>query len=173
VTIEDVTVRCGGGRTILITGSSDAHLNHVTVQAGPYALEVGQDCVWTMISNCRFDGGMPPWYFRSDRKDGYTIAGTDVENGLGEQTVKTLAYCHRASGATTFEFCEFTNAHDLLLNGRDVVFRHWLCNINDDAIFVGDVATNLRISHNVYQKSLMAISVAGGSPIGSASLIAT
>jgi hypothetical protein len=168
VAIENLTVRCGGGRTVLITGSSDVHLDHVTVQAGPYALEVGQNCVRTRITNCWFDGGMPPWYFRSDRKDGYTIAESGIENGLGEQTIKTLVYCNRTSGATTFDFCEFTNAHDMLLNGKDVVFSHnWLRNINDDAIYVGDVATNLRISRNVFQKCLMAVSVAGGSAIGS------
>ncbi|MCW2762989.1 MAG: hypothetical protein JWR85_3190 [Marmoricola sp.] len=168
VTIENLTVRYGGGRTVHLTRSSDVHLDHVTVQAGPYALEVGQNCVRTEITNCWFDGGMPPWYFRSDRKDGYTIAATGVENGLGELTIKTLAYCHRTSGQTTFDSCEFTNAHDLLLNGSDVVFsNNWLRNINDDAIFVGDLATNLRISRNVFQKCLMAISVAGGSAIGS------
>ncbi|WP_374456925.1 right-handed parallel beta-helix repeat-containing protein [Nocardioides sp.] len=168
VTVENLTVRCGGGRTVLLTGCSDVTLDHVTVQAGPYALEVGQNCVRTRITNCTFDGGMPPWYFRSDRKDGYTIRGSGVENGLGEKTVKTLVYCHRTSGATTFDSCEFTNAHDLQLNGPDVVFsRNWVRNINDDALFVGDVATNLRISRNVFQKCLMVVSVAGGSAIGS------
>src|SRR4029453_12230076 len=95
VTIENLTGACGGGRPVLVTGSSDVHLDHVTVQAGPYALEVGQNCVRTTVTNCWFDGGMPPWYFRSDRKDGYTIAESGIENGLGEQTVKTLVYCHR------------------------------------------------------------------------------
>ncbi|CUR58443.1 hypothetical protein NOCA1140105 [metagenome] len=168
VTVENLTVRCGGGRTVLVTESVDTHLDHVTVQAGPYGMEVGQSCLRTRITNCWFDGGMPPWYFRSDRKDGYTIRASGVENGLGERTVKTLVYCHRTSGATTFDSCEFTNAHDMQLNGPDVVFtRNWIHNINDDAVFVGDVATNLRISRNVFQKCLMAISVAGGSAIKS------
>jgi hypothetical protein len=114
----------------------------------------------------RFDGGLPPWSFRSDRKNGYTIVGGE-KNGLAERTIRTLAYCHVSSSTTTFENCEFTNAHDILLNGPDTVFRHnWVHNINDDGVFVGRIATNLRITGNVFEKCLMVVSLASKSTSG-------
>jgi hypothetical protein len=110
--------------------------------------------------------GLPPWSFRSDRKDGYTIVGGE-ENGLAERTIITLAYCEPSSATTRFENCEFTNAHDVLLNGPDTVFRHnWVHNINDDAVFVGDAATNLRITGNVFEKCLTVLSLASKSTAG-------
>jgi hypothetical protein len=167
VHIENLTVRFGGGRTIRLESSSEVHFDHLTILAGPYALQVGDDCHRTVFTNTSFDGGMPPWYFRSDRKDGYTIAESLEPNGLGEQTLKTLVYCAKSSGSTTFDSCEFANAHDLQLNGDGVVFRrNWIHNINDDGIFVGKAALNLRISGNVFEKCLMALSVATDSAVG-------
>ena len=164
--LEHLTVRFGGGRSILIRFSNEVALDHLTVLAGPYGLEVGQNCERTTITNCAFDGGLPPWSFRSDRKDGYTILGGE-ENGLAARTIVTLAYCHLRSSTTTFENCEFINAHDFLLNGPDTVFRHnWVHNINDDAIFVGRTATNLRITGNVFEKCLMVVSLASTSVSG-------
>jgi hypothetical protein len=116
--LEHLTVRFGGGRSIRIRSSTEVALDHLTVLAGPYALEVGKDCERTTITN---DGGLPPWSFRSDRKNGYTMVGGE-KNGLAERTIRTLAYCHVSSSTTTFEDCEFTNPHDLLLNGPDTVF---------------------------------------------------
>ena len=67
------------------------------------------------------------------------IAATGRRNGLGEQTIKTLASCVRSSSATTFEHCEFLNAHDLLLNGPDVIFReNWVHNIDDDGTVLAE-----------------------------------
>jgi hypothetical protein len=103
--------------------SSEVALDHLTVLAGPYGLEVGKDCERTTITNCAFDGGLPLWSFSSDGKNGYTMVGGE-KNGLAERTIRTLAYCHASSSTTTFENCEFTNAHDFLLNGPDTVFRH-------------------------------------------------
>ena len=167
VHVEDLTVRFGGGRSIRLEDSTSVFLDHVNVLAGPYGLEVAPDCDFTTITNCRFDGGLPPWYFRSDRKDGYTIADGGGRNGLGEQTLKTLVYAEKGSSRTTYENCEFTNAHDIQLNGPDSVFRrNWVHNVNDDAIYVGDAATNLRISGNVFEKTLTVLSLASKSTAG-------
>jgi hypothetical protein len=164
--LENLTVRFGGGRTILITSSKEVFLDHLNVLAGPYGLAVGVDCDRTTVTNGVFDGGLPPWSFRSDRKDGYTIADGE-KNGLAEQTLKTLAYCETSSAKTRFENCEFINAHDLQLNGPDTVFRHnWVRNFNDDAIFVGNAATNLRITGNVIEKCLTVLSLASKSTAG-------
>ena len=164
--LEHLTVRFGGGRSILIRSSKEVALDHLTVLAGPYGLEVGKDCERTTITNCAFDGGLPPWSFRSDRKNGYTMVGGE-KNGLAERTIRTLAYSRGSSSTTTFENCEFTNAHDILLNGPNTVFRHnWVHNINDDGVFVGRTATNLRITGNVFEKCLTVVSLASTSKSG-------
>lgn len=167
VHIENLTVRFGGGRTIRLESSSDVHFDHLTVLAGPYGLQIGDGCRDTVFTNTLFDGGLPPWYFRSDRKDGYKIAGTLEPNGLGEQTLRGLMYSAKSSRSTVFDSCEFANAHDLQLNGGGVRFRrNWVHNINDDGIFVGEAAPDLRISGNVFAKCLFALSVATDSAVG-------
>ena len=164
--LKHLTVRFGGGRSIRLTSSTEVTLDHLTVLAGPYGLEVGQGCARTTVTHCAFDGGLPPWSFRSDRKDGYTIVGGE-KNGLAERTIVTLAFCRPGTSTTTFENCEFTNAHDVQLNGPDTVFRHnWVHNINDDGIFVGRTAMNLRITGNVFEKCLMVLSLASTSRSG-------
>jgi hypothetical protein len=164
--LEHLTVRFGGGRSIVVSSSDEVTLDHVIVRAGPYGLEVGEGCRRTTVTNCAFDGGLPPWSFRSDRKDGYTMAGGE-ENGLAERTIVTLSYCHPSSSTTRFENCDFTNAHDVLLNGPDTVFRHnWVHNINDDGVFVGRTAANLLITRNVFEKCLWAVSLASAATAG-------
>jgi hypothetical protein len=167
VTIENLTVRFGGGRTLRLESTDEVHFDHLAVLAGPYALQIADNCRRTTFTNTSFDGGMPPWYFRSDRKGDYTIKETGEENVLGRQTIVTLMYSVDSSRSTTFDSCEFANAHDIQLNGTDVVFRrNWVHNINDDGIFVGKTAINLRISGNVFEKCLMALSVATDSATG-------
>jgi hypothetical protein len=166
VHLQNLTVRFSGGRTILITASDDVFLDHLNILAGPYGLEIGPNSNRTTITNCLLDGGLPPWSFRSDRKDGYPIHGGEA-NGRAEQTLKTLAYCDERSSRTTFENCELINAHDIQLNGPDTVFRrNWVHNLNDDGIFVGKTATNLRITGNVFEKCLMVLSLASKSAAG-------
>jgi hypothetical protein len=175
VTIDDchtlhlthLTIRFGGGRTILVKDSDEVLLDHLHVLAGPYALEVGEGSDLTRVTHCRFDGGLPPWSFRSDRKDGYTItAGAPLgPNGLAEQTLKTLVYCHRLSSRTTVENCELVNGHDAQLNGPDSVFRsNWVANLNDDGLFIGETAQRLVITGNVFERCLFVLSVASEDP---------
>lgn len=165
--LADLTIRFGGGRTILIRNSKEVLLDHLRVLAGPYGLEVGEKSDLTTVSHCRFDGGLPPWSFRSDRKDGYTITGgaSVGPNGLAEQTLKTLVYCHPLSSRTTVEHCELVNGHDSQLNGPDSVFRsNWVANLNDDGIFVGETATGLLITGNVFERCLSVLSLASEKP---------
>lgn len=165
--LTQLTVRFGGGRTILVKNSHEVLLDHLRVLAGPYGLEVGEKSDLTRVSHCRFDGGLPPWSFRSDRKDGYTITGGAPRgpNGLAEQTLKTLVYCHPLSSRTSFEHCELVNGHDAQLNGPDSVFRsNWVANLNDDGIFVGETAKRLLITGNVFERCLFVLSLASKSP---------
>ncbi len=162
-----LTVRFGGGRTILVKNSQETMLDHLIVLAGPYGLEVGQGSGLTRVSHCRFDGGLPPWSFRSDRKDGYVIVGGANPigpNGLAEQTLKTLVYCESKSKETTFANCELVNGHDAQLNGPDSVFRgNWVANLNDDGVFVGKTAERLTITGNVFERCLHVVSMASQS----------
>jgi hypothetical protein len=166
VTLYGLTIRNGGGRTVRIARSAEATLDHVTVLAGPYGLDIGDGCKDTRIRHTRFDGGLPPWFFRSDKKDGY-IDENDFENELGGRTLKTLLTCEGDSDGTLIEFCEFVNAHDLVLNGTDLTFtRNWLNNINDDGVFVGKTIDKLIITTNVFEQCLTALSVATNSDVG-------
>ncbi len=166
VHVTNLVVRFGGGPSVHLLATREVTFDHVQVLAGPYGVEVGVDCADTRFTNCTFDGGLPPWYFRSDRKDGYTMVG-GVKNGLGEQTLKSLTFCRKGSDRTTFELCEFVNAHDLQLNGPGSVFRrNWVHNINDDGVFVGNAATELLISGNVFEQCLKVLSLASKSTAG-------
>ncbi len=166
VTFRNLTVRYGGGRTVWIRDSDNTDLDHVVILAGPYGLQIGNDSSDTRVSNVRVDGGLPPWYFRSDKKDGYII-DTGEHNDLGADTFKQLIDCSATSRGTTISFCEFVNAHDLQLNGDTVEFsNNWVRNINDDAVFVGKNITTLLILNNVFEQCLMALSVATNSSAG-------
>jgi hypothetical protein len=45
------------------------------------------------------------------------------------------------------------------LAGTDLTFsRNYLRNLNDDSMFVGEVATNMRIERNVFEQCLMGLS---------------
>jgi hypothetical protein len=170
VRINHLTVRFGGGPSIGLDTSSGVWLDHVRVLAGPYGIEIGEDCEDTTISNCTVDGGLPSWSYRTDRKDAYTTAAGE-HNGLAEQTTKALISCVPSSSRTTVERCEFAHGHDLQLNGPKTVFRNnWVHNINDDAIYVGNKTLDLRIVGNVFQQCLTVISVASKATAGPVSV---
>ena len=122
------------------------------------------------FSHCQFNGGMPPWYFRTDRKAEYTFLqdGRPVLNNLGKQTISSLiAPSSSPNTGTTIHHCEFHNAHDLYLGGSDLDFHHnWINNLNDEGIFLDAFpSANVRIHENVILKTLSPLSFAGG-PVG-------
>lgn len=158
--LRNLTIRHGGGRTIRLVQANGTLLDHVRILAGAYALEIGDGCENTSVRHCELDGGLPPWFFRSDRKDGYIIAATGEENKLGERTAKTLLYCSPLSRNTRIDHCEIVNGHDMQLAGTGVAFtRNWVSNLNDDALFIGRVAERVHIHENVFQRSLTLLSV--------------
>ena len=96
VHLENITVRFGGGRSIRITSRRAT----CTSTISPYwpahtALRSAKTATAHEVTNCSFDGGMPPWYFRSDRKNGYTIAGIRTENRTvsPSRQSRRLIYC--------------------------------------------------------------------------------
>jgi hypothetical protein len=75
------------------------------------------------------------------------LDGDDGNSGLGPGE----AFRHVAHGVEQLE----------------AVFRHnWVHNINDDGVFVGRTATNLRITGNVFEKCLTVLSLASTSRSG-------
>jgi hypothetical protein len=164
--VRNITVRHGAPHTVLVANSSDVSLDHLTVNAGNYGIRIGEGCENVRITNTVVDGGLPPWFFRSDRKDDYNLANGS-HNYLGKWTLNQLIASHTTARGTWIEHCEFVNGHDLQLNGTDVTFtKNWVRNLNDDGIFIGKVATNLRILCNVMEQCLMAINITTNSSVG-------
>jgi hypothetical protein len=116
------------------------------------------------MTHCLLDGGMPPWYFRSDRKDGYNflLNGVSTPNGLGESTVRALLRGTGSCKNTTIRHCEFVNGHDLVLFGTALAFsRNWVRNLNDEALYAESMGiTDLRVLENVIEQSLSGFSFA-------------
>jgi hypothetical protein len=167
ITIRDVTLRHGAGETVMIASSSDIALDHVVVNAGPNGVRLGEGCERIIMVDTVVDGGMPPWFFRSDRKDDYRL-GNGSHNLLGKRTLNLLIQSDGSAVDTRIEQCELVNGHDLQLNGTGVAFtRNWVHNLNDDGIFIGAVATDLWIVANVVEQCLMALTVRVDSDVGS------
>lgn len=163
--IRNVTVQ-HARETVVVAHSSDISLDHVVVNAGGKGIKIGENCDRTTITNTVVDGGMPTWFFRSDRKDDYDLAN-GTHNYLGKRTTNLLMDSAPTADGTHIEKCEFVNGHDIQLNGPNVTFTlNWIRNINDDAIFVGKVATNMRIVRNVIEQSLKAVTIRTDSDVG-------
>ena len=166
IEVRNITIRHGAGETVLITKSTRVSLDHVIVNAGPYGVRIGENCEDIRITNTLVDGGLPPWFFRSDRKDEYDLANGS-HNALGKRTLNLLIDSHESAHGTWIEQSEFINGHDLQLNGVNVTFKsNWIRNLNDDGIFVGKVATNMQILRNVIEQCLMGINVTTDSAVG-------
>jgi hypothetical protein len=164
--LRELTIQ-HGVPSVLVTGSTEVALSHLAVNAGNYGIRVGEGCQDIRITDTVVDGGLPRWSFRSDRKDDYVIDdGTEegTPNQLGAATSRALIASHIATRNLWIEHCEFVNGHDLQIAGSDVTFtRNWIRNLNDDAIYVGEVSVNMRIIGNVLEQCLMAISTESGS----------
>lgn len=115
--------------------------------------------------HCEFNGGMPSWYFRTDRKNEYYFNDGSgvVVNNLGKQTLRALLLGGNSDIGTEIAHCEFLNAHDLYLVGTNLNFHHnWIYNLNDEGIVIdGGLTDNVKIYRNVINKTLSPISFAG------------
>ena len=137
VHLVDLTVR-HGTRAVKLDDCTDVRLDHVSVFAGPHGVDFGERCHGCRLTHCVVEGGLPTWFFRSDRKDGYLFTANDTihSNRLGETTLRSLLEGHPSCTNTTIRYCEFVNGHDLVLFGIALEFaRNWIFNLNDDALF--------------------------------------
>lgn len=158
--VRDLTIR-HGVRTVDVTDSTEVALTHLVINAGNYGIRIGVGCQDIRVTDSVVDGGLPRWSFRSDRKDDYIIDGGSMNgtrNRLGMATSGQLIASDIKTRRLWVEHCEFINGHDLQLGGTDVTFaRNWTRNLNDDALYVGQVSINMRIIGNVFEQCLMAV----------------
>jgi Right handed beta helix region/Protein of unknown function (DUF1565) len=162
---ENLSIRFGGENTLEIKDTEGVVFDHVRLRASSYGVRVGSGNTGLTFRHCEFDGGLPPWYFRTDRKAQYhfKVGDTVVLNALGKQTSRALLFGNADNSGTKLEHCEFVNAHDFYLFGKDVEFHHnWVHNLNDESLFLDAIEIdNLRIHQNVITQCLSAISFAG------------
>lgn len=168
VEFGNLTVRFGG-RTIHILRCTGIRFDHVDIFAGVRGVEMGLNnqngSSDTEFGHCAFHGGIPTWYFRSDRKTKYLFltGGSRTTNVLGAQTASELVAGSVGQTVNTeIHHCEFTNGHDLQLVGTEFRFHHnWIHNMQDDALVLDVGTTNGEIAHNVISQCMTVFSYAG------------
>jgi hypothetical protein len=165
---QNLSLRFGGNDTLHLTGVQGLVFDHVRILAARFGVRMGDTNINTKFSNCEINGGLPSWYFRSDRKNSYHFSdgNTAPVNGLGGGTSVALLLGSNGDVGTTIDHCEFLNAHDMYLIGTNLVFHHNLVhNLNDEGMFLdGGLTANVKIYQNVITNVLNAISFAGECP---------
>ena len=184
ITFRDLTLRFGNPDTIRLNTCTDIMFDHCRIRSGNRALnlltgnapeERNQDI---RVEHCVVDGGIPTWFFRSDRKDEYLMGPTDKDRAVKEETVRNrlgastsgvqISGTKRNFGVTVHH-CEIFNAHDSYVFGDGMVFHHnWVHNLNDDGIALSGEAetTNAKIFCNVMTQCLTALSFASEKTLG-------
>lgn len=165
VRFENISIRFGGEHTVEIHVTEGVVFDHIRVLASSHGVFMGAGNSGTIFRHCEIDGGLPTWYFRTDRKAEYHFKEGDtvVLNILGKQTSRALFFGNKDNVGTEIYNCEFVNAHDFYFAGQRLQFRHnWIHNLNDEAIFF-DAAENSHglVHENVITQCLSAISFAG------------
>jgi hypothetical protein len=171
--LERLTIRFGGDDSILVERVQNLTLDHVRIRAATRGIRMGgpaesptRDVV---LAHCEFDGGVPSWFFRTDRKSVYHFLedGKVVPNNLGEKTSDRLLLGNPNNAELEIHHCEFLNAHDVFLEGQDVDFHHnWINDLQDDGLALGfdggteGPITVTKIHENVVTKTLTGFSFA-------------
>jgi hypothetical protein len=169
VRFERLTVRYGGDNTVRLPNSTDLVFDHVRFFSSTYGIGMG-NVRRTTFSHCEVNGGVPTWYFRTDRKNEYTFMTSQgpVQNLLGKQTSRSLTVAGNTAADITIHHSEFSAAHDLYIGGTNVDFHHnWINNLNDEGLFLDATdSVNVRIHQNVIVRTLSPISFAGNRVAG-------
>jgi hypothetical protein len=177
--LEDLSIRFGGDETMTLANCKNVVFDHVRFLCARTGVNLAGNAVGpvkdTVFQHCEFDGGLPTWYFRTDRKARYFFVekGKVFENRLGGGTLDLLLFGNPTNTGTEIHHCEFHDAHDVYLFGTGVEFHHnWIHNLNDEGLFL-DAGTlvetqhfEMKIYQNVITKTLSAISFAGNDPKG-------
>jgi hypothetical protein len=176
---RDLSIRFGGDYTIWLQNVEGLVFDHVHIWASRTGVRMGgaadNPAASTLFRHCEFDGGLPSWFFRSDIKLRYfyVSGGKILENRLGGGTFESLLIGNPNDIGTEIDHCEFHDAHDLYLYGKDLLFHHnWIHNLNDEGMFIDaglpqqTQMYRMNIYQNVITKTLSAISFAGNNPNG-------
>jgi hypothetical protein len=171
---ENLTMRFGGIDTIRLRNCADIVFDHITIWAGSRAIRLENDSSEELnqdieFKHCEIDGGLPTWFFRSDRKDIYhyrPVPGGPVEeNRLGHATGGVLLSSDPRARAIAVHHCEILNGHDVAVAfGCNSKFHHnWVHNINDDGlIMTGTPGTEYaKVYRNAITQCLTGMSFAG------------
>ena len=179
----NMTLRFGGRETVLIRDCTDIDFDHVNIRAGSRAirLEANPDehNERIVFHDCEIDGGMPTWFFRSDRKDEYHYVPATLQNPtqadvklntLGKVTTNNLLSSRQNASEIQVHHCELVNGHDVCIFGPHMRFHHnWVNNINDDALFMGSECSATEdawVYRNVVTKVMTTLSFASDTPLG-------
>ena len=170
VTLSDVTVR-HGDTAITIQDCDDIWLDQVDVYAGNDGIKLRGTCNRVALTNVLVDGGLPPWYFRSDRKDEFNLASDTsykTAQAPGQNTMKSLLSGSAGCHDSVVRNCEFVNGHDLYTYGTGLRFsRNWIQNLDDDAVVIDtDGSADLRIFENVIEQCQTVLSSGAGAGAG-------
>ena len=173
IRFENLSVRFGGEHCVLLEETKGIVFDHVRILAASVGVFFQKGNSGTALRHCEIRGGIPPWYFRSDRKAEYNfrVCGDVVTNQLGKQTSLGLLAGTESNRDIEVSNCELLDAHDITLFGKTFKFHHnWIDNVNDDSLFIDAVegSDDLRIFQNVFTRCLSAVSYAGKKPGGKA-----
>ncbi|MFG1621527.1 hypothetical protein [Kribbella sp. NPDC049227] len=174
---QNLTLRFGDEDTVRLRNCTDITFDHVRVWATSRGIRLqtesenpGEANTDIEVKHCLIDGGLPTWFFRSDRKDTYRFRPAPdaavVENRLGASTGGVLLSSDEGAVRVSVHHCEIVNGHDISVAfGDQMRFHHnWVHNINDDSMIVAGVpgTKDARIYQNVITQCLTALSFAGG-----------
>jgi len=168
VTFSNVTVR-HGDTSVTIEDCEDVLLDHVDVDAGNDGIKLRGTCNRVTLTNVLVDGGLPPWYFRSDRKGEFHLASDATfqrAQAPGQNTMKSLLSGTPKCHDSVVRNCEFVNGHDLYTFGTGLRFsRNWIQNLDDDATVIDtEGSADLRIFENVVEQCQTVLSSGGEVP---------
>jgi hypothetical protein len=184
ITFRNLELRYGNPDTVRLNTCSDISFDHCRIRSGTRAfmfLTGNAADSWNediRIEHCVIDGGIPTWFFRSDRKDEYRMGPTDkdvavqsetMRNRLGASTSGVQIAGSSRNKRVTVHHCEIFNAHDSYIFGDEMEFHHnWVHNLNDDGIALSaDADTrNAKIYCNVVTQTLTALSFASNRAVG-------
>jgi len=162
VTFDRLHLRFGDEETVRLVGCTDIGFKRCTIWAASRAVYLlGRNSQGDDLPNddirfedCVIDGGLPTWFFRSDRKDTYFL-GEDIteatriqqivhdrdvglaavedgvaqpgeveEAGLGYSTSGVLVSGEGVNTGIVISYCEIVNGHDSYLFGEGMQFHH-------------------------------------------------
>jgi len=182
IRFQDLTLRFGNPETVLLNECVNIGFDHCRIRSGSRAISFGAELGRTTenirIEHCEIDGGLPTWFFRSDRKDTYLRGPNDKleatedevhEHKLGYATSGVQVSGDARSRNVVVHHCEIVNAHDSYVFGTGMRFHHnWVHNLNDDGIAVSGEAetTDAEIYCNVLTQCLTALSFAARKAVG-------